>query len=192
MTKFNKIVRVSQTMVITAINIFLFFACSNQNTNAPTVHPSNPYFDLKAFFNNEIERIAAFKNSKKTTTVNGKVEEKRMDNVDFHSELALFSDADINRSAWIGKYAIDSTFNESRELIQLNYIATDEDLKTKNISIAFERGFVSKIEIQNASTSALAKSHELLTYIPSKGYIIESKQSIRFSADNNYRIEVQF
>ncbi|MEZ4958659.1 MAG: hypothetical protein R2830_02455 [Saprospiraceae bacterium] len=169
----------------------LFPACADSNQEV--LQPGQKkYFDLKGFFNEETKRLETFSTVKKIATVDGVREEHVLDSLNFGQELKIFSNADINRPAWSDKYAIDSVFNEQKQLTRLNYTTEDKDLRTRQITVDFEDGQVLKIFIENSTSSAIADTKQLLTYQPASGYTIESKQAVALSKDNAFLVEVQF
>lgn len=173
--------------------IFILFALASCSETPVNVKPGDKkYFDLKGYFDGEAKRLAGLPKVKKIATVDGQREERIIDSLDFEEELKIFSNADINRAAWSDKYAIDSVFNEQQQLTQLNYTSNDKDLRTQKISIDFNENGVSKIFIENSSSSAVADTKQLLTYQPEAGYTIESHQKVSMTDDNTFLVEVQF
>ena len=179
-------------LVLGVLSVYFFGNISCSETPASVKPGEKLYFDLKGYFNQEVQRLASFPKAKKIATVDGKQEERMLDSLNFQEELKIFSGTDINRAAWSDKYAIDSVFNEQRQLIQLNYTANDKDLRTQNISIDFEENAVSEIFIENSSSSTVADTKQLLTYRPGEGYTIESHQKVSFTEGNTFLVEVQF
>ncbi len=172
---------------------FILFALASCSENPVNVKPGEQrYFDLKGYFDGEVKRLTGLPKVKKIATVDGQREERIIDSLDFEEELQIFSNADINRAAWSDKYAIDSVFNDQRQLTQLNYTSNDKDLRTQKISIDFSENAVSKIFIENSSSSAVADTKQLLTYEPGVGYTIESHQKVSLTDDNTFLVEVQF
>jgi hypothetical protein len=171
---------------------FSMFSCTSSDPQAQKLKNDSPYFDLKAFIDKELIRIGSLRKIKKITSINGITEEKTLDSVDFHKELQLFKDADINRASWIGKYEVDSTYNEDGNLISLKYSANTKDLRTRYLKIEYNGSSIKEIEILNSSYSAFTNSNQVLKYSPFKGYSIESKQGIRFTDNTQIKIEVLF
>ena len=173
-------------------SIILFLASCLDNSTSDTSMETSPFFDLKEYFSQELERLADKKNVTKKAIYNGKEETKIIDNPDFSNELIIFSNADINRTAWLDKYSIDSTFNKQQKLKTIDYLALDEKLKTKSISVEFENNIVSSIEIITAGNSAISQTENHLTYSPTKGYSIKSKQDVQFVSESDINIQVIF
>jgi hypothetical protein len=169
-----------------------FFAGSCSAPDTPSNSNQKPYFDLKSYFTQELLRLKPLKEIIKKTTVNEHTEEITLDSMDFNSELQLFMDSDINRASWFGKYQIDTTLTASGEIARLNYAANDPGLRTQSISIDYYTNEVRRVEIVNTSNSALSKSKQHLVYLPKEGFSIESTQSIKFTGENSFLIEVRF
>ena len=175
---------------MTALVIALL-GCS-QPVAGPERVAAKSYFDLKSYFDGESQRLSGLPKAKKIVTADGKTEERILDSHDFGEDLKIFSNADINRPAWSDKYVADSVFNEQGKLVRLDYATDDTDLRTKKITIEFEEGNVAKVFIENTSITAIADTRQLLTYLPGKGYTIESRQKVAFSDDKTFVVEVQF
>lgn len=150
------------------------------------------YFNLKDYFEQEEKRLAAFPKVKKIANVDGQQNERVIDSLPIGVELKVFSNADINRPAWSDKYAIDSIFNDRKQLIQLKYTAKEKDLRTQHITIDFEEGAVKKVFIGNGSFTFVASTEQFLTYLPDEGYKIESRQKVAFTQGDTFLIDVRF
>ena len=171
--------------------LFCFSACVETSTaENPVVE--KPFFDLKDYFAQEISRLAEKKNVTKKAFYNGKEETKIIENPDFSNELLIFSNTDINRTAWLDKYSVDSTLNAQQELAAIDYAALDKKLKTKSLRVEFANNVVSSIEIITAGNSAISQTENHLTYSPTKGYSIKSKQDVKFVSKNDINIQVIF
>lgn len=167
--------------------------CSDISPSGATAQLAlKKFFDLEGFFDGEVKRLSGFTNLKKTTSVNGEREEQQVERIDFEKELAIFSNSDINRPAWTDKYEVDSVFNEKKELVRLDYQATDEELRTQHVSVSLDGGAVFKIQIENATSTSIADTQQSLIYEPAKGYTIESRQQVQTIDDAVLRIEVAF
>ena len=181
-----------QTLLYILI-IFLIYSCGNTTASKPTEDiPTLDYFDLKGFIKSEIARLSQKSSFSKTAYVNGDKETNKFNKINLQNELKPFSDSDINKPSWIGKYNADSTFNEKNELIRLYYQAKDDKLKTKTLAIDFIENDVSKITIENATSSSVANTFQTLIYHSNKGFSIESKQDVSLMEENNFKIEVTF
>ncbi len=174
------------------LGIFLLFiaACGQAPTNLKP--NTKPYFDLKGYFEAEVQRLEPRGKYLKTVSAGGNKEERTVDNIDLKRELSLFSVADINRPAWSDKYAVDSIFDDQKKLVQIQIKTTDDKLKTRKIVIDFKGTLVSKVLIENKTSSSIATSSQVLTYEPSIGYSIENHQKVAMTNDQLFKVVVQF
>lgn len=153
------------------------------------------YFDLKGYFATEIQRLETWPKAakvEKTTVVNGLQELREFQGIDFNAELSAFSKSDINRPAWSDKFAVDSVFNTEKQLVRIDYRSNDEKLNTKHVSIDFEQASVSRISIENQTSTAVADTRQLLTYLPANGYTIESYQKTALGKPDEFKVAVVF
>jgi len=173
--------------------LLLFFGCQSQNEQTPKDTAFDPnYFDLKGYFEEEIDRLQrADAPVRKRVVVNAQSEEKTLDTLDFEQELEVFVESDINEPDWLDKYQVDSTFQNNR-LTRLTYQALDEQLRTRRLEINFADEQVERIDVLNSGTSRVAGSEQQLTYLPDSGYTITSRQYTILSKDDSLRIEVRF
>ncbi|MBI5915039.1 MAG: hypothetical protein HY842_06650 [Bacteroidetes bacterium] len=170
----------------------LTFLLSCQSGTKPGRKAEKSFFDLKAYFESETQRLANGNKAKKIVAVGNIKEEQVLDSINYRQELGIFSASDINRPAWSDKYKTDSIFNDEKELVRLDYTAADEKLKTRKISIDFEKQTVVGVFIENNTTSTIASSRQILAYRPATGYTIESHQDAALTNDQFFSIEVQF
>lgn len=172
-----------------AATVILLQACGQE---APTGKPAAiiPFFDLKSFFRQEAEALAGRQPKVyKRLEIDGKTEEQQPQNLNFSEELRLFSDADINRPAWLDKYAVDSLLDNGR-LQRLTYRALEEGLKTRELQIDFLNGEVSEIHIRKQFNTAIANTEQKLEYYPGKGYSVYNRQKTVLQAPQVFKVEV--
>lgn len=152
-----------------------------------------PFFDVKAFIAKEINANEAIKVYQKSIDLDGQEEKKELSQLDLANELAIFTDADINKVAWLDKYEVDSLFDQNGRLHHVHYKAKEERLNTRSLSVAFDSsGSVDSLFIHNASTSMVADSEEWLTYIPKTGYRIENRQKVTAQPEHALIVDVKF
>lgn len=173
--------------------LLLFFGCQSQTEQTPQQTAFDPnYFDLKGYFEQEIDRLQqANMTVRKRVTINDQSEEKTLDTLDFEQELEVFVESDINEPDWLDKYQVDSSFQDN-QLTKLEYQALDEQLRTRRLEIAFANDQVKRIDVQKGGKSQVAGSEQRLTYLPDSGYTITSRQYTILSKDDSLRIEVRF
>jgi hypothetical protein len=149
-----------------------------------TANSSRPYFDLKTYFKNEAQLLQR-KNPAviKTVTKNDLRESKTIHVRSWENELGLFSESDINKSAWKDEYEVTKIGNE------IQYLAKNSKLKTKTIVInKSANGKINHIFILNEVNNHLYSSREELHYFPDSLYSIGKKQKIQILGSNDYTI----
>lgn len=172
--------------------LFFLIACTNpQNSESSALFEELPFFNLKAYFNQEAERLnAADLKIEKLITIDEEEERIETQNIEWEKELKIFSDSDINRKDWLHKYTIDSI--ETGENLIIKYTATNPKLKTRMLSISFNKGEVQKVDIQKGVKSVVNKTEEQLSYFPEKGFTFNRKQKTPFSKEKQYTINTNF
>lgn len=158
-----------------------FFSCQQEKkTNTVAI---NSYFDLKGYFEKEISRYSAQKPVvEKTVAINGQAESKKIVIKDWPRELAVFTDADINKSAWKGLFKIQESENET------HYSTANKKIPVKELIISKKSGEVSKIEVIIANINLLYHSSDTLTYYPDSLYQIVKQQKIKLMGVKRYKI----
>lgn len=158
-----------------------FFSCRPENKAG--TQSSNSYFDLKGYFEKEISRYIAQKPTvEKTVAINGKPESKKTVIKDWSRELAVFIDADINKSAWKGAFKIENERNG------VHYTTLNEKIPVKEVSVFRHLQKVNKIEVVIANHNLLYHSNDTLTYYPDSLYQIIKSQKIRLMEGKRYKI----
>ncbi len=141
------------------------------------------YFDLKAFFKADAERLTGLnKPVRKTVAHNGDTETKGVKIDNWERELSLFSESDINKPAWRDSYGVQTSPT------MVIYIAKDDDLKTREIIVNKTNDKVKYIVIYNYTKNILYYTQEKLTYWPDSLYKIEKTQQVRLLGLNKYVI----
>ncbi|MCP4443113.1 MAG: hypothetical protein GY810_29755 [Aureispira sp.] len=175
------------------ILLFMFLLSSCVKEGGANVAERQSFFDLKQYFKEEVARLEGGNiHIKKTITNKGELEQKKISDLDWSEELALFVKGDINKPSFIEKYTIDSTFGNQGELTQLLYKTEDEAMYTQNLDIEFKDGEVHSIIIVNNVSNAVYASQQYLKYIPSIGYSIDKTQDVTLFDKENYKVEVEF
>ena len=168
----------------------LFFACAPDTAE---VSPDQAaFFDLRSYVNEEVDRLTSRKTKvTKTITLNGKTETKELDDLNFANDLRIFREADINKPAWVEKYATKSeTLSGSHQLT--TYEALDSNLVTRQLLVEEDLGEVTRITIQRKTGTVLSDGNHWLEYVPATGYSMTTQQENRFGEDVDARIEVSW
>lgn len=164
---------------ILAIACLIFAGCSGTEQVR-----KQKYYNLREFFNAEIKRLEKQDAVvRKTVSRNGISESKSGVSPVWETELALFTESDINKPAWSDSYKIKSDSTNT------SYTALDEELRTKSIHIKKDKkGRPIEINIVNSTSNYLYNSTEELLYIPDSIYRIIKKQDVILLGKNNYQI----
>jgi hypothetical protein len=164
---------------------FLVFSSCSEPTEKKEI---KTYADLKGFFDAEVRRLTkSDPQIKKTVARNHDSETRNVKKIDWKSELSLFAESDINKPAWQDSYRV---IKQGTKTI---YLATDNDLRTREISISKDiKGKIMKISILNHEKNMLYSSTEQLLYIPDSIYQISKQQHVAVIGDNRYYISGAF
>ncbi|WP_316811071.1 hypothetical protein [Pedobacter heparinus] len=145
------------------------------------------YFDLKGYFEKEAARLKRNKPVlTKTVMVNGAAETKKISIADWPKELAVFSDADINRSAWAGLFSVEK--DSQKEL----YTSANEKVPVKEVRILKKDNKLYGIQIFVKNANVLYSSSDTLSYYPDSLYQVKKKQHIKLLTEKNYSITGKF
>ncbi|HEY0895274.1 MAG TPA: hypothetical protein VGE15_01855, partial [Sphingobacteriaceae bacterium] len=108
--------------------LFLLSGCTGPDVN-PKENQHNYFFDLKGYFTREAARLSAAQKPAMKEVIRNRSVERRNMMIDWETELALFRESDINKAAWKDSYRTSKSGNTT------TYTATDEDLRTRKITL---------------------------------------------------------
>lgn len=173
--------------------LFCCLLCGCSSPGERTVGPGEKkFFDVEAYFHSEIERLnKSDLHLKKEVTLNGAMETKAVEKVDFAAELKLFLETDINQVALLDKYRSDSIV-AANGLEQLTHIALDSSLRVRKIMIHYDRGEVDRLDVYKQQKSFVGSSQQHLHYEPGEGYAITSLQKTLLTKAQELKIETFF
>jgi hypothetical protein len=153
-------------------------ACGNKRTKAlPDV-----YFNVQQYFEQEGLRLDKAGVSVLKTVSRNSTRETRRVKVNWTDELRLFAESDINKPAWRNSY---------KKMVspgKIEYLATDDKLRTRRIEILQKDMRPIALHIVNRTSNFLYTSTEDLVYYPDSSYQIQKIQNVRFLGTNNYRV----
>ncbi len=179
------------------IYVFLFLfiqSCIPESTQNSEAETRNPYYDLDAYFKNEIERLNdSDKEIVKSIDLDGEMEEAKLPIEDFNTELQTFRESHINRVSWWGKYVGDTSYYNNNNIKKIQYKTLDEDLKTKTIRISFnQEGGLDSLFILNSTSSPSINTLQELIYIPDNKYQIYSTEKVLLSKERIITVTGKF
>lgn len=166
-----------------ALTCFIFVSCGSTDQVS-----QRRFEDIKGYFNQEVERLNKVKTTiSKTVSRNGVSEHKKNISPEWSTELALFSESDINKPAWSDSYKVNTDGNT------ISYIALDDELRTRSVVIKkSQNGKWIELAAVNRTSNYLYSSSEELLYIPDSLYRIIKKQDVVLLGKNHYQITGTF
>lgn len=168
--------------------LFIILSSSCKNPEKQGVN-EKPYFDLTSFFNGQITKLNHDSLIViKTSAINGKTDEHRMNWTDWKREFVLFLESDINKSSLIGKYLIDTLGENNSAGMKIRYQAIDSLLRTRLLEVSFRDQAVKEIYIINKTSGFLSSSSENLLYHPLELYIIKTATQNRLFGMNDFSV----
>ena len=165
--------------------IFLLGACSSGTQQKKS--RALQYFDLKNYIAKEARRLTLLNPEiDKYVEVNHSGEHKKLKITDWQKELSVFSDADINKSAWQGLFKLNSDKDVK------TYISDNEKVPVKSLSIRYKNGKISSLKILISTVNSLYTSNDTLSYFPDSLYEVKKTQHIKLLNEKNYHITGKF
>lgn len=171
--------------MIKKISILVFalalFSCNQQKE--AEANTSLTYFDVKGYFGKEISRLQHLNPEvDKTVSINGVAENKTAKITDWTKELAIFVNADINKTSWKGSFK--ATKQDGADI----YTSDSKKIPIKKISVMQSGQKVDRIEIIIDNKNILYQSQDTLTYYPDSLYMIKKHQKIRLLNEKRYSV----
>jgi len=157
------------------------FSCNQQKE--AEINTSLSYFDVKGYFGREISRLQRLNpDVDKTVSINGIGENKKAKIADWTKELAIFVNADINKTSWKGSF-------KSKEQNGVDiYTSDNKKIPVKKISVTWKGQKAGKIEIIIDNKNILYQSQDTLIYCPDSLYKIKKQQKIRLLKEKKYSV----
>lgn len=145
------------------------------------------YFDLKDYIAKEAKRLNQLNPEiDKDVVVNKAREHKKVRIADWQKELAIYADADINKSAWQGLFEL----HESKD--SKTYVSDNEKVPVKSLSVIYRNGKLFGIKILIKTENILYTSNDTLSYFPDSLYQVKKTQHIKLLNEKNYQITGSF
>lgn len=159
---------------------FWIYSCSEPEVKSSQKH----YADIKGFVESEVSRLSKSNTRvNKTVIQNGISESLTNLEVNWEDELALFSESDINKTAWQDSYSV------IKKAENTEFLALDSTLRTRLIITRQNKNKeIVYLQIRNRTKNNLYKTDEVLTYIPDSVYSIIKDQKVIFLGKNRFEI----
>jgi hypothetical protein len=166
--------------------ILLFFISCNNSADKKQ-KTDLTYFDVKGYFEKEATRLNKENPLiNKIVSINGATESKHIKISDWKKELALFSDADMNRASWKGLFELKKSKNQ--EL----YSSNNEKVPVKELVVIYKNNEVFGIKVLIKNTNSLYTSIDTLTYYTDSLYQVKKMQNIKLLSKKSYTITGSF
>ncbi|MCB9285206.1 MAG: hypothetical protein H6563_14135 [Lewinellaceae bacterium] len=173
--------------------LILLGGISCQSERAIEREAIQPFFDLDAFFQTEIDRMTGDKTVERNILFMGKRDKQKLDNWDAKEELEGFKDLNINRVAWRDQYLVDSLRDENHQLEGLRYTAIDSSLRIREVAVDFTAsGEVSEVRVEKYIKNLVVHFHQKLRYRPGTGYWLWREQKVPLTKRSEMKIEVAY
>lgn len=181
-----KIIKNTALAVGIMLSTACFYACESSIT--PSKKTVERQFDLPAFFDREIKRLATDnKEIIKTVSTDDNSESKNVVIDNWSKELSAFAAIDLNKSAYLGYVEKDS----SDHLVTLRI--NNPDLEVSEVVIRYdEQNTPAEIIITRRIQNFLYTTKEKLSYRKNKDYNIEKQQDVWMLGSHRYRIQGEF
>jgi len=157
------------------------FACNQPKQ--PEVNTNVLYFDITGYFKQEATRLRNLNPEiVKEVSVNGLMEQKKMKISDWEKELAIFTNADINKASWKGSFKITKTPGTE------TYTSSNKRIPVKKVVIQKQDSKVKRLEIIITNKNILYSSGDTLFYYPDSLYKIIKHQKIKLLKPKTYTV----
>lgn len=170
--------------ILVACSFLFFYGCTSSIKEQKA---DLNYFDLKGYFQSEALRLQKSNPViSKTVIVNGAAETRKLKIADWQKEIAVFTEADINRSAWAGLFK--RVVNSQREL----FTSDNKKVPVKEVLILKKNNKPYGIQILVKNSNMLYSSADTLSYYSDSLYRVQKKQQIKLLSEKNYSITGKF
>lgn len=166
---------------------FFLYSCNNEDTNTGE---SDMYYPVEKVVKEQIDSLKKNGDTWKKTVINNFEDEEKSilsKDVDWKTELALFSELNPNKKAYLGKFNVDTAFNEYENVITY----TSPNIKLSMLTIILNKdGSLRAIYGDLNSSNLFYQSTYQLSFVPNKAYGIAGKQTLAFfNSEENFQIQ---
>lgn len=164
----------------------ILLSCGSDPSDTVTAK-ENDYFDTKAFFEKELEKLNTEEPIvTKRVTKDEEEESQTVTIKDWKTELTSFLEVDLKKPVYNGEFTIEK--EGSTEI----YRSQNPELDIQEVILLQKDGEIQEIQIRKQIGNLLYKTRENLVYKKDAYYRIEKEQNIRVMGTNHYTIEGNF
>lgn len=168
--------------------IFFLFILFEACTDVKVIPQEKIYFSISSY----IDQLSLKLDSnhvalQKSALLNGETDTSLLKQVNWIKELSIFKEGEINKSAYKGKFEVDSNVISKGEK-EVTYRTSDKDIRAKLLQVRYkEDNSIAFIKIRLTSKNTLYESIQELELYPESGFSVEGYQSIiQFREDTFY------
>jgi len=174
------------------IAIAICFQSCGENKSS-VISADKTYFDLSKLIQNDIDHNTANECSEeKTVYIKGTKETKKNDTINWQKELQPLLECDINRTAWKGKFFIDTVASNLTKDTTLQYRALDEKVSVRSLSVVYANSQIKRIIIVKKIESFLFSTVQTIDYIPNMGFVIRGEQKALMMNAFDLNVDVKY
>lgn len=128
----------------------------------------------------------------KTVIIKDNVESIQQDSIDWKKELRPIAMADINKTAWISYFDVD-TIPVSNGAYIVKYTTQSARIPIKLLEVQFDSlQQPVKVNIFRSSKNIFFESSQKIEYQPGIGFKAEGTQNVLFLKNQNFNIDSKF
>lgn len=129
--------------------------------------------------------------------INGNKENLAEQIKNWEEELQLFKTLDINKSAYSGKFIVDSNYQKStedghKEFLYIQYTSKDSIIPIKSYLVVLREGKVIRIKATKKESSPVFKSRLEFAFVPDSGYSISGSQVLKAARPSAFYVGAKF
>jgi len=167
---------------VLSLLLFVVFGCNRSEKEAL----SPLYYDLPAFFDNEIQRQQGRAiRAEVLWEKDGVTEVQKAVLVDWKEAFSAVKKLDMNKTAYRGSYSCDSIRNQAQ--LTIEYRALTTAVNPQSVRLAFKAGKLIRLDIQTSEKNFLYTSEGHYSYVPDDTLRISGTQQVIFGEKHSYK-----
>lgn len=174
-------------------SVILFFSLMACKSGQEKKAEYKKYFDLIQFGEQEKASLEGDTTGifEKRVTVNGKCEVKKMNKIEWDTDLELLREFDINKPSWQSSFSQTETVLPNGQLIRI--IATDSMPQVKEVKVVKNQsGKVMEVYAIRCTKNFLYELTQSVHYFTDSLYQLKSSQKIWLLGDKKFFMEIKF
>jgi hypothetical protein len=150
------------------------------------------YTDTAAFFETQIAHLTnQNKGIHKKMTFGNKVEDITLSNADWKKELSSFSQVELNKPSYNGRFDID-TVRTDEHIYSVRYRSNDPKIDLREVDFAYANDQIHSVKMIIGESNSLYNASKTLIYDADSGYSIEGTQEVSLGSPATYSVKAVF